>query len=159
MDITGAILSKVLDSAARWLGRFASAAPEVEVVPAGTKFGWVGSNHILVLTICLCNQSDRPAFLKSLRVKHSGTWYTPNEVYPERISLGIDQGSHHIGLYQQRSAIHSPKVPAMERVERFGVFQLPRPAERWPKQISFVWEAVFIGSRNRKGDYTANERG
>jgi len=155
----GVIGSKILDLAGR-LGRFAFAVPKVDIVPARTKFGWTGSDFMLVVTVRLRNQNDRPVFLKSLRVKHAGTWYTSRHFHSDRIQLDIEAGSLVIGaLIPQSSAIDSPKIPAMEVVERFGVFWLPTPAERWPKQLSFLWEAAFSRRRNRRGNYTVAQLG
>lgn len=160
MDFPIAVIaSKALD-AFRSLGRFVFAAPEVDVLPARTKFGWAGSGAMLVLTVRVRNQSAYPVFLKSLRIKHSGTWHSPSDFHFDRIRLDFQEGSHVIdGLVSEISAIDSPRIPPMEVVERFGVFRLPSLSERWPRQLSILWEVAFSRRRNRRGNYVVTERG
>jgi hypothetical protein len=128
------------------------AHPRMELVPTMTRFGRLEHRSgplALLLTVAFHNEGEEQILLRSLSIKYSGSWYHPIHFPGDEIHLLYHQGEHHIELPRSRSIIAAPYIPATAVAERFALFRLPEPWERWPTRLQVTARATFVHRRSR----------
>jgi hypothetical protein len=128
------------------------AHPRMELVRAMTQFGRLEHRHgplALLLTVVFHNEGEERILLRSLSIKYSGTWYQPIHFLGDQVHLLYHQGQHHIELPRTPNIIAAPYIPATGVAERFALFRLPEPWDRWPTHLQVTAKATFVHRRSR----------
>jgi hypothetical protein len=134
--------------------------PQIEVVRPGSYFGRLNSENgafALLLKVRFRNESERVALIQSIRLRYAGACY---EAIPSRPDRLFTLHGWVVDFPRREDNIFvAPRIPPMDVVERFALFTLPEPPERWPKNLEFTVKAKFIRRRVRKVAFMLIDRG
>jgi hypothetical protein len=101
-----------------------------------------------VVTMAFHHNSIQRILLRSLAIKHVGTWYQPIYFLGDRVHLWYNQGYHDLPLPRSRSLIAAPYIPADASTEQFALFRLPDSWDRWPTHLRVTAKATFVHRRS-----------
>lgn len=122
--------------------------PHIEVVENESKFGRLNDGRFaLLLKVKFRNEGSKPTLVRSLQLWYEGTWHTLSKDFPEvdldSFTLLKEHGRTVTRVRRDERVDLSPHIPPSDVVERYAIFVLPEPRERWPTNIRATVKAFF----------------